>query len=92
MEMTRLEDLAGAATTGHWMPHLVAPDEDKIHVLGAALKAAIDRIWHLESVEDQAAALEEENGFLRGDLEIYKGKLRHIREIADVPPKQEDAG
>lgn len=43
MEIQRLEDLASAATLGHWPPHLLAQDEDRIYVLGQALKEATEK-------------------------------------------------
>lgn len=81
MEMQRMEDLASAATLGHWPPHLLAQDEDRIYVLGQALKEATERIWQLEGVADQNAALEEENNFLKGDIEHHKAAFKEILEV-----------
>lgn len=77
-EITRYGDLASAAATGHWPPHLLAPFDDKVQVLGDALKETVDQIWHLESERDAKVLLEEENEMLKSDIES-------LREKAEAP-------
>lgn len=84
-ETTRWQDLASAAMLGQWPPHLLAPDEDRVYALGVALNAAADKIAYLESVEDQNAALEEENDFLKSDILDLKETLKKIREMTHIP-------
>lgn len=81
-EITRYGDLASAATTGHWPPHLLAPFDDKVQVLGEALKETVSQIWHFEGEMDEKATLEEENAFLKSDLES-------LREKAEAPSERQ---
>lgn len=83
-EITRYSDLANAATTGHWPAHLLAPFDDKIEVLGDALKETVSQIWHLESEADAKQLLEEENEMLKSEIDKLRGKLDKIRELVGV--------
>lgn len=83
MEIQQLEDLSSAARFGYWAPHLLAPDEDKVFKLGEALRQAVQRILELEGVVDMNKALEEENDYLKTDVEDLKDTLKRIREMTD---------
>lgn len=83
MEIQELENLSSAARLGHWPPHLLAPDEDKVYKLGEALQQAVERIWELEGVVDTNKALEEENDYLKTDVEDLKDTIKRIREMTD---------
>lgn len=82
MEIQQLEELSSAARLGFWPPHLLGPDEDKVALLGTALQEAVERIWQLEGVTDQNQALQEENDFLKSDVEKYRDALERIRDTA----------
>ena len=82
MEIQQLEELSSAARLGFWPPHLLGPDEDKIALLGTALQEAVERIWHLEGVEDSNQTLTEQVSILEGEIEGYRNKLQKIQELA----------
>lgn len=91
-EIQRLEDLASAATSGHWLPHLLAPDEDKVYVLGKALEGATEQIWQLQGEVDAKSALEEENQWYKDNLGIGrvidKADRARLVQIAVRNPEQ----
>lgn len=91
-EIIRYEQLASAATTGHWPAHLLAPDEDRVYALGEALGQATEQIWHLEGEVDSKQALEEENQWYKDNLGIGrvidKADRAQLIEIAVRNPEQ----
>lgn len=84
MDEARLEQLAEAATSDYWPPHLLAPDEDKVYLLGEALKEAVDIVTARDEQADEAASEIEALRQQIDDIETdFEQRIEDLRDRLD---------
>jgi hypothetical protein len=91
MDANQLRELATNAQLDHWPPHLgVTTDAEKVEYLAQQLRESIDEAERLAGVDETNTALQEENDFLRSDIEDLKDKLKQIRDLTSVVKGREE--
>lgn len=85
VDRQQLKDLASAAQSGIWPPHLLPSGVDKKVVLGEALEGLLDMGDNLEKLRSEIRGLETERDMLEGEVVDLKAQLKELIEAA---PKQ----
>ena len=79
MDNSRLKQMADAAQSGYWPPHLLARDEDRVVVLGDALSQALSDLENQDDLIERADAAEEEADELRCDIAVLKEEIESLK-------------
>lgn len=90
MEPEQLRELATNAKLDHWPPHLgVTTDAEKIEYIVQRLRESVSESERLSGVDDTNQALEEENAFLKNDIEDLKDRLKKIHELIPTDARKQ---